>query len=271
MPGIDNGVGNVAAAVPYSWEAAPGKPMEDFVTDLTECPRAPLPLPPGSRGVRRPATFVEPTFSGFAPAVGVAKSSLPYFAEKLFKKLHTKLKKKSKLLVASFAGESTAEHKKRVIDTEESVQSVSYDSDEHVQTWSSSSTFDQPDTPLSTDSGSLSSMSSLSSTSTSWESIGYPSTLHQEDSQLSIDLILAASSSDDNYDGSLSGPRESAWHEESEGEEDELTEQEWQIVRYASLQRNGSNLISTLIRQSSLTPLGDHSYQFSPIRGRKME
>lgn len=268
MPGLDNGLGNVAAAVPYSWEAAPGKPIEDLVTDSTEPLRAPLPPPPGSRGVRKPATFIEPTFGGFEPEADVAKSAGPHFGEKLFKKLHAKLRRKSKALAAAFSNEITralTDHKKRMNDSEASVQSsLSYDSDEHLRGWSTASgTFDLPDTPLS--SGSLSSMSSLSSTS--WEST------HQDRSQRNIDVLLAASSSSDdevNYEECLSGPRESAWHEDAE-EEEELTEQEWHIVRYASLQRHGSSLISTLVRQSSLTPLGDHSYQFSPIRACKAE
>ncbi|KAG0620890.1 hypothetical protein M758_4G252800 [Ceratodon purpureus] len=283
MPGMDRG--SVEAAVPYSWEAAPGKPISDVNNISTEPElRAPLPPPPGSRGVRKPLTYAEPsTFAGFEPEPrDVAKSSVPHFAEKLFKKLQTKLRKKSKLLAASFSAENLralSEHKKRTVSIEDSVQSRSYCSDESVGgSWSSSSTVEQPDTPCSTDSvsmGSMSSMSSLSNASTSWESFGNHSALHQDGSQRNIDLLLALSAScdddfqDDGVAECLSGPRESAWHEEAEDEE--LTEQEWQIVRYASLNGDNSSLISTLVRQSSLTPLSDHSYRFSPIKGRKSE
>ena len=295
MPGLDIGSvgydmsGNVAAAVPYSWEAAPGKPISDAVNGSSEPFRAPLPPPPSSRGVRRPLTFVEPTFGGFEPEpCDVAKSSGPHFAEKLFKKLQKKLRKKSKVLAASFSVENLRalmEHRKRTVGIGDNVQSRSYDSDERSGgSWSSSSTFEQPDTPCSTDSvsmNSMSSMSSFSNASTSWESVGFPSTLHQEGSQRNIDLLLSMSTSCDDDAKSedfqevqaeecLSGPQESARLEDAE-EEEELTEQEWQIVRYASLRGDNSSLISTLVRQSSLTPLSDHSYQFSPIKGRKSE
>jgi hypothetical protein len=289
MPGLDMGnvgydmSGKVAAAVPYSWEAAPGKPMSDVVNDSTELTRTPLPPPPGPRGVRKPLTFVEPTFGGFEPEPhDVVKSSGPHFAEKLFKKLQRKLRKKSKVLAASFSVENIralTEHRKRTVGVEDCVQSRSDDSDERVGgSWSSSSTFEQPDTPCSTDSvslNSMSSMSSLSNASTSWESISYHSALHQDGSQRNVDLLLSMSAScDDDFqdevEDSRGSPRESAWHEEAE-EEDELTEQEWQIVRYATLQGDSSSLISTLVRQSSLTPLSEYSYRFSPIKGRKSE
>lgn len=254
MPGRDNGVGIVAAAVPYSWEAAPGKPIDDVVTEPL---RTPLPPPPGSsQGLRKTTTFVAPTFEGFAPEEVISKPSGSHFGEKLFKKLQTKLKKKSKLLLASFLNENArmfADHNKRVSHSEADAQSSSYDSDEQYSSASSSA-------HLSTDSSG--SMSSLSTATTSWESI--------DGSQRSIDMLLATSPRSDTYDEILSGPRECAWHEEDD-EGEELTEQEWQIVRYASLQRDGSNLIATLVRQSSLTPLADHSYQMSPIRGRKAQ
>lgn len=289
MPGLDMGSvgfdmsGKVAAAVPYSWEAAPGKPISDVVIDSTDSVRAPLPPPPGARGARRPLTYVEPTFGGFGPGPqDVAKSSGPHFAEKLFKKLQTKLRKKSKGLAVSFSVETLralTELKRRTVGIEDSVHSRAYDSDERLS--GSSSSFEQLDSSCSTDSislNSMSSMSSLSSISTSWESFGCNSVLHQEGSQRNVDLLLSMSASCDDDVKSVgsqdeecvNGPRESAWHDDAE-EEEELTVQEWQIVRYASLQGDNSSLISTLVRQSSLTPLGDHSYRFSPIKARKLE
>lgn len=280
MPGIEKIAmgydGGIAAAVPYSWETAPGKPIAEAGSAASEARMAPLAPPPGSKGARRPVNFSESAFHGFAPEVELQqKSSGQHFAEKLFKKLQGKLKKKSKVLAASLSVEnlrSLTEHKKRTSSPEGSMQSrSSYDSDERGEgSWSSCSTFEHPDTPNTATS--TSSMNSLSS-SLSWDSNGsYPNVPSQAGSQQLGSLPLSdddvSHESDD--ESCRAGPRESAWHEDSE-EEEELTEQEWQIVRYVSMERGNSSLFSTFVRQSSLTPLGDHSYQLSPLAGRKSE
>lgn len=265
----------LSAAIPYKWEAAPGKPITEIVAPVEEPCRVPLRPPPGCSGVRRPYSFVEPVFDGFEPEDEPVKPASPHMAEKILKKL-LKLRKKSLVVAACFSLENlraVTQHKKRF--ALEDASERSYDSDD-VRSHSMASTFDQPDTPSSS-TCSLGSSSCESLSDASGYAIPIQSGSHQPGSQIMANMLLNLSMSDDEdcndddgvdetdeFEDHLAGPRESAWHQ---NEEEDLTEEEWQVVRYAQTQGRASTLVSTLVRQSSKASTGDHSYRLLTMKG----
>lgn len=195
------------AAIPFKWESAPGKPIEESLPATLEPRMSPLRPPPGLRKDTK----------SFKSAVVESKPDFPVvvevqLAKKILMKLH-KLRRKSMIAAACFTSDTS-----RVIEYSGQLFAIKdidkcYDSGDAMSSFSVS-TFGQRGTPCST---SFASSFSEPGRTEYCTDAATPDTIEARSSR-SCCFEDADEFFDDTFDRSnigttLPGPRESAWHQ----------------------------------------------------------
>lgn len=234
-------------AVPYKWEASPGRPIVQAApAPLLEPWMSPLRPPPGPRKATKSLASAA-AFRGFEPERPVVATLEQQLGEKILKKLN-RLRRKSMVAAMSFTSEAlrVIEHNGRLFTVEDTNESSAYDLD--YDTMSSVSTLEQPGTPCSSTSfessfsePNFSSRSSTHISSSPYITRARPSSCRFEE----VDLY----SGHDNGSETLPGPRESAWHQQSG--ELAMDQRPPLPPKTPSIRRSYSSLIPTILRQSS--------------------
>ncbi|KAG0577314.1 hypothetical protein KC19_5G147400 [Ceratodon purpureus] len=235
-------------AIPYKWEAAPGRPIAEAVP-VVEPWMSPLRPPPGNRKLS------VSQFDSFEPEPPVIDES--QLAGKVLMKLN-RLRRKSIAAGACFKSEATRvmQQSGRLFALED-LNRCNGDPGTMSRSCSVTSTFDPPNTPrysTSVDS-SFSEPFSMRTTNSSPSAGATPSSPcstnarppsyrhHLEDGDPRHDSHELPD--DDNK--TLPGPSESAWHQPHIDEAEQTSD----VPQNRQMRRSYSNFVSTFVRQSS--------------------
>ncbi|CAK9878450.1 unnamed protein product [Sphagnum jensenii] len=268
-------------AIAFKWEKEPGVSIVEEEGSATaaaaeEQALGSLPPPPGCRKARK-RSVLDPrhlTFSGFEPEEK-APNARAQLADRICKKLVKVVRRrKSYNTAANCFSLDAFRGKFYVSDASEKT----YDSSDEPSGSSPVSILfsEQTDTASSSSSslGSTSAVSSAASSSTTRRQsrdtvvAPSPSPHYPANSQfIMANLLLSLSPIDDDdvkeenedsEDGDkMSGPRECAWHQPQEEQEDDkgygssLPQESWQLAQYGPKQRARSSLLCSLSRQAS--------------------